>query len=87
MRNITQASHGTPGPGALMFKLAYSEARDRLGELSLRVLGRGGFDVHDYRVEERLRTLSLPIAAGTSQIQRNIIGERLLGLPKEKSWE
>ena len=87
MRNVTQASHGTPGPGALMFKLAYSEARDRLGELSMRVLGRGAFDVHDYRVEERLRTLSLPIAAGTSQIQRNIIGERLLGLPKEKSWE
>jgi alkylation response protein AidB-like acyl-CoA dehydrogenase len=87
MRNVTQASQGTPGPGALMFKLAYSEARDRLGELSMRVLGQDAFDVHDYRVEERLRTLSLPIAAGTSQIQRNIIGERLLGLPKEKSWE
>ena len=69
-----------------MFKLAYSEARDRLGELSMRVLGRGALDVHDYRVEERLRTLSIPIAAGTSQIQRNIIGERLLGLPKEKAW-
>lgn len=86
IRNVTQASWGVVGPGALMFKLAYSEARDRLGELSMRVLGRGGFDVSDYRVEERLRTLSLPIAAGTSQIQRNIIGERLLGLPKEKPW-
>ncbi|HEV2992965.1 MAG TPA: acyl-CoA dehydrogenase family protein [Acidimicrobiia bacterium] len=85
-RNVTQASRGTPGPGALMFKLAYSEARDRLDELSMRVLGRDGFDLHDYRVEERLRTLSLPIAAGTSQIQRNIIGERLLGLPKEHPW-
>jgi alkylation response protein AidB-like acyl-CoA dehydrogenase len=87
MRNVTQASRGTPGPGALVFKLAYSEARDRLGELTMQVLGRAGLDVSDYRVEERLRTLSLPIAAGTSQIQKNIIGERLLGLPREKSWE
>jgi alkylation response protein AidB-like acyl-CoA dehydrogenase len=87
VRNVTQASRGVTGPGAMMFKLAYSEARDRLGELSMRLLGRGAFDVHDGRVEERLRTLSIPIAAGTSQIQRNIIGERLLGLPREQSWE
>jgi len=86
-RNVSQAGRtGVPGPGAMMLKLGYSEARDRLGELSMRVLERGIFDVHDERVEERLRTLSLPIAAGTSQIQRNIIGERLLGLPKEQRW-
>ena len=86
-RNVSQAAaQGAPGPGAMMLKLGYSEARDRLGELSMRVLGREGLDVHDYAVEERLRTLSIPIAAGTSQIQRNIIGERLLGLPKERQW-
>jgi len=86
-RNVSQAGRtGVPGPGAMMLKLGYSEARDRLGELSMRVLEREIFDVHDERVEERLRTLSLPIAAGTSQIQRNIIGERLLGLPKEQRW-
>jgi hypothetical protein len=86
-RNVSQAGRtGVPGPGAMMLKLGYSEARDRLGELSMRVLERGIFDVHDEIVEERLRTLSLPIAAGTSQIQRNIIGERLLGLPKEQRW-
>jgi alkylation response protein AidB-like acyl-CoA dehydrogenase len=86
-RDVSQAARdGSPGSGALMLKLAYSEARDRLGELCMRVLDRGAFDVHDEHVEERLRTLSLPIAAGTSQIQRNIIGERLLGLPKEQQW-
>ena len=87
-RNVIRVERtGDAGPGALMMKLAYSEWRKRFGELSLRVLGRTGLDLDAPEggrfVEERLRTLALTIAAGTSQIQRNIIGERLLGLPRE----
>jgi alkylation response protein AidB-like acyl-CoA dehydrogenase len=87
-RNVTRVERtGDAGPGAVMMKLAYSEWRKRFGELSLRVLGRTGLDLDAPEggrlVEERLRTLALTIAAGTSQIQRNIIGERLLGLPRE----
>ena len=64
----------------MVIKLAYSEARQRFGELCLRVLDRDALHVDDNElVEERLRTLALPIAAGASQIQRNIISERLLG--------
>lgn len=85
-RNVTQAARtGVMGPGSMMIKYAYSELRQRLGELSMKVLERDvlAIDAVGEFVEERLRTLALTIAAGTSQIQKNIIGERVLGLPKE----
>jgi alkylation response protein AidB-like acyl-CoA dehydrogenase len=83
-RNVSQAARGVTGPGATVIKLAYTEARQRFGELCLRVLGRDGLHLDDNElIEERMRVLALTIAAGASQIQRNIIGERLLGLPRE----
>ncbi len=83
-RNVSQSTRGTTGPGAMVMKLAYSEARQRFGELCLKALGRDALHIDDNElVEERLRTLALTIAAGASQIQRNIIGERVLGLPRE----
>jgi len=83
-RNVSQSARGVAGPGAMVMKLAYSEARQRFGELCIRVLDRGALHVEDNElIEERLRVLALTIAAGASQIQRNIIGERVLGLPKE----
>ncbi len=84
-RNVSQAMRGTTGPGAMVIKLAYTEARQRFGELCLRVLEREALDLDANEfVEERLRTLALTIAAGSSQIQRNIISERVLGLPRER---
>ena len=98
-RNVSQAAHtGAPGIGGTVFKLAYTEARQRLGEFSLTLLGRAGLAAQDVdgldglgplraeaMVDDWLRGISLTIAAGTSQIQRNIVGERILGLPKEPS--
>jgi len=95
-RNVSQAARtGVPGIGGTVFKLAYTETRQRLGEFSLSLLGRAGLAADDVggldgralpaetMVEDWLRGISLTIAAGTSQIQRNIVGERILGLPKE----
>jgi alkylation response protein AidB-like acyl-CoA dehydrogenase len=90
-RSVTQAERtGGPPTAGSVFKLAYSEVRHRMGDLALRLAGRSALALdRDYapKVEEQTRAwfqaLSLSIAAGTSQIQRNIIGERMLGLPKE----
>jgi alkylation response protein AidB-like acyl-CoA dehydrogenase len=38
----------------------------------------------DKMLYKAMQSISLTIAAGSSQIQRNIIGERILGLPKDR---
>jgi alkylation response protein AidB-like acyl-CoA dehydrogenase len=95
-RNVSRAARSGSagvGVGGSVFKLGYHETCDRLGDVAMRVLGRAGLAMGDPaglasgtadHVERRLYFLSLSIAAGTSQIQRNIVGERLLGLPKER---
>jgi len=93
-RNITQASRdGVPGIGGSVFKLYYSELRQRIGDLSMKVLGRAalsfdpiGGSANADLVEGYIYGISMTIAAGTSQVQRNIIAERILGLPKEPQW-
>ena len=92
-RNVSRAARsGNAGAGGSIFKLAYHESREHLGELAMRILGRDALYLTDVgepgfdHVEERLYTLSLSIAAGTAQIQRNIVAERVLGLPKEPTW-
>ena len=83
-RNVSQAARtGVPGVGGSVFKLHYSETRNRLGDLAMRVLDRGALTLEDEHVRGRLHAISLGIAAGTSQIQRDIVAERILGLPKE----
>lgn len=84
-RNVSEAARtGAVGVGGSVFKLHYSEVRHRLGALAMRVLPRQRMDMHDQLVRAQVHAISLGIAAGTTQIQRNIVGERVLGLPKER---
>ncbi|MDX3833893.1 acyl-CoA dehydrogenase family protein [Streptomyces europaeiscabiei] len=80
--SAAEASGGVPGVGGSVFKLRYSRARQELYDVAADVLGPGALDLGRPWVLDRLSSLSYTIAAGTSEIQRNIVGERILGLPK-----
>ncbi len=81
---------GVPGLEGSAIKLYYTDLYQRVATLGMRVLGRAALARDDVAglpsallTEKGLVSLSLTIAAGTSQIQRNIIAERIWGLPKE----
>ena len=88
---------GTPGPEGSVGKLAYAELNKRIYELAITLLGPEGMlypDGFAFRRPERamdgrnvryafLRSRANSIEGGTSEIMRNILGERVLGLPGE----
>ncbi|MEU6660557.1 acyl-CoA dehydrogenase [Streptomyces sp. NPDC046821] len=78
----SQRAGGVPGIGGSVFKLRYSHARQELFDTASEVLGVGALDWDQEWTLDRLLSLSYTIAAGTSQIQHNIVAERILGLPK-----
>jgi len=70
-----------PGPEGSVIKLAWSLADQALTNTAVDVLG---FDALDGPwAWELLSSRSLTIAGGTSEVNRNIVGERVLGLPRE----
>ncbi|MGH2662514.1 MAG: acyl-CoA dehydrogenase family protein [Actinomycetota bacterium] len=82
----------TIGPEASMTKVFWSEMDLRLHETALELLGpdaeltRGGPDAVDGGrwVDGFLFSLAGPIYAGTNEIQRTIVAERVLGLPRSR---
>lgn len=72
---------GTPFDGSLV-RLAFAELAQKIHRTGIEIMGPSallaGEWVHDY-----LESYSETIAGGTAEIQRNIIGERILGLPRE----
>lgn len=90
MRTRAELKAGrTPGPGGSVGKLAWSELLAVYRDLSMEVVGAAGaaWEHESGAVWARnaLSTLQSSIAGGTSEIQRNIIGDRVLGLPRDIS--
>jgi alkylation response protein AidB-like acyl-CoA dehydrogenase len=86
------ARTGVVGPEASIGKLYWSTWHRNLGELAMDILGPAGQIVPaagngEYVLDDIQRSYmfsrSETIYAGSSEIQRNIIGERVLGLPRE----
>ncbi|MBV8959339.1 MAG: acyl-CoA dehydrogenase, partial [Actinobacteria bacterium] len=91
-RTLSRLERGLePGPEGSMLKLYWSEMSKRLHDTAMAVLGGAsslwrGADGNpgDGRWQRSwLYYQASSIFAGTNEIQRNIIGERVLGLPRE----
>ena len=91
LRNLTRAEHGhPPGPEASLTKLYWSEMDKRMQELAVGLQGAYGalapespFALEDGRWQFGwMWAQAETIYAGSSEIQRNIIAERVLGLPR-----
>jgi alkylation response protein AidB-like acyl-CoA dehydrogenase len=86
LRTVVRAVSGSePSPEGNVTKLLNSEHGQRVAELALALAGEQGAvtDVADNVAMRWIGIRSLSIAGGTSEIARNQIGERLLGLPRE----
>jgi alkylation response protein AidB-like acyl-CoA dehydrogenase len=77
----------TPGPKGSMVKLLYAELAKQIGKLAMDIVGPGAirrssrWDTDGW-VGYYYYSFSQAIGGGTSEIQRNILGERVLGLPR-----
>lgn len=76
----------TPGPEGSMLKLYWADIAQRVARLAMDVLGADGVRANGDRPAgwsaNYLRSFAASIGGGTSEIQRNIIGDRVLGLPR-----
>ncbi|MBV9952164.1 MAG: acyl-CoA dehydrogenase family protein [Acidimicrobiia bacterium] len=100
---------GNPGPEGSIAKLMFAEINKDIYDLCIDLLGPAALEGYDYEMRRTeqlglvgppgsarkmfLRSRANSIEGGTSEIQRNIIGERVLGLPgeprtdKEMAWK
>ncbi len=81
-RTLTRLSHGEePGPESSYIKLAWTEMTQQMSAAALDVLAESSPLVGPWQ-RQYLWSMAASIAGGTSEIQKTIIGDRILGLPR-----
>jgi alkylation response protein AidB-like acyl-CoA dehydrogenase len=82
-RGLTQiAKRGVPGPEGSLPKWQWSEINQALTELAIDILGEDGAAWDSPWAYRFLRARANSIEGGTTEILKNIVAERVLGLPK-----
>lgn len=80
---IAGAANGKgPGAESSIIKICWTEVEDLIAETSAAVLGADA--LQDKWGDNRLYTRATSIAGGTTQVNRNIVAQRVLGLPRDK---
>ncbi|MEV7418487.1 acyl-CoA dehydrogenase [Streptomyces sp. NPDC089919] len=83
---LQQVSGLEPGAGASVRKLVQTPHQQRTAELALELLGPAGAVCEgpgQRAVHGMLMSRCLTIAGGTTQVQLNVVAERILGLPRD----
>ncbi|WP_328970645.1 acyl-CoA dehydrogenase [Streptomyces sp. NBC_00239] len=83
---LQQVSGLEPGAGASVRKLVQTPHQQRTAELALELLGPAGAVCEgpgERAVHGMLMSRCLTIAGGTTQVQLNVVAERILGLPRD----
>ena len=93
LRTLSKEDTATLSREALIHKIYWGSWHRNLGELAMDVIGHTGLiaSASEYDLDDLpklyLQSRSDTIHGGTNQIQRNIIAERGLGLPREPRWK
>jgi alkylation response protein AidB-like acyl-CoA dehydrogenase len=77
--------YGQPGPEGSLTKWMWSDANQELAELAVDVLGTDALVAGSPWGYELLRSRGNSIEGGTTEILKNIVAERVLGLPRARA--
>ena len=72
-----------PGPEGSLDKLLLTRVDQFVNEVVLDLRGAAAMVTDGARLDHYLTARAASVFGGTSQIQRNVVGERVLGLPRE----
>lgn len=82
-RMVSAIDQDQPGPEGSILKLKAAEFSVALNETAMDVMKRESLRSDTEEARRFLRSRATTIEGGTSEIQRNILGERVLGLPRD----